>query len=427
LKREYATTFATAGAVIVSYLLVFRIVASHLGTAGFGEYALARRTLSLLAPLALLGCDLAIARFVAYVGGDRSVRARSYVPAGLLLIALAVILLSSLLLTFQTFFSTLLFGSRRYIPLVAALPAVLTGTALHAVVYAYLRGSLRILAANLLMTLNQVLVPLAVVGLSNFAVPSILLAMGLSWIGISLVFLVSMPMSLTDLGGRLSELVRYGIPRVPGDFLQVALFSIPSILVAHVAGIAVAGMVAFGVAALGIVGSAVSPVNVILLPVAARLVAQNSIAQLRRQVFGTHRLSLAALVAGTIAVEIFAPTIVRFYLGPQFVPATGVLRVILIGAVPWGLYVTLRSVVDARHVSAINARNMFIAVVSFAVAAIILRAIWPSSMGVVAAFVVSLYILGALTIRQAYLIIRQRNEEPPVLVTNADIRSSHLD
>src|SRR2546428_10836318 len=101
--------------------------------------------------------------------------------------------------------------------------------------------------------------------------------MGLSWIGISLVFLVSMPMSLTDLGGRLSELVRYGIPRVPGDFLQVALFSIPSILVAHVAGIAVAGIVAFCVAALGIVGLGGSPVNGILLPVAGGFVAPNSI------------------------------------------------------------------------------------------------------------------------------------------------------
>ena len=423
MKRDYATTFATAAAVIVSYLLVLRLVAAHLGTTGFGEYALARRTLSVLSPLALLGTDLAIARFVAYVSGDRSVNARSYAPAGLVLAGLALAVLSSLLLIFQDFFSTLLFGSTSYVGLVLALPLLLTGTALHAIAYGYLRGRLRIQRANLLMTLNQVVAPLAVVALVNHSVPAILSVMGLTWIGISLAFLAFMPMSLTGVGDRMAELARYGIPRVPGDFLQLALFTVPGILVAHVAGIAAAGIVAFGVAALGIIGSAVSPINFIMLPVAARLVAQGSVTQLRRQILRTHWLIVVALVVGTIVTEILAPTIVRLYLGPQFVPATPVLRVIIIGALPWGLYVTLKSVIDARHVRAFNTRNMLIAVVSFGLAAVGLAFVWQSSMGVVVAFVFSLYVLGILTVRQAYLTTRDWRGPQPSVLPDADIRS----
>jgi O-antigen/teichoic acid export membrane protein len=133
---------------------------------------------------------------------------------------------------------------------------------------------------------------------------------------------------------------------------------------------------------------------------------------------------VAALVAGTIAIEIFAQQIVRLYLGPQFVPATTLLRVIIMGALPWGLYVTLKSVVDARHVRAINTRNMLIAVIGFGVTAISLRLVWPSSMAVVVAFVCSLYVLGILTIRQAYLITKGWKEPQPTVFPDTDIRSA---
>lgn len=423
MKRDYATTFATAAAVIVSYLLVLRIIAAHLGTTGFGEYTLARRTLSVLSPLALLGTDLAIARFVAYAAGKHSARVRSYPPAGLALAGLAVVLVSSFLLIFQGFFAALLFGTARYVTIIVVLPLLLTGTALHATAYAYLRGRLQIIRANLLMILNQVLVPLAVVGLVSHSVPSILLAIGLSWTAVSLAFLAFMPMSLTNVGGRMNEVARYGIPRVPGDFLQLALFTAPGILVAHIAGIGAAGIVAFGVAALGIVGSALSPINFIMLPVASRLAAQGSVVQLRRQIFNTHRLTIVGLVIGTIAVEILAQSIIRLYLGPEFVPATAVLRVIIIGALPWGLYVTLKSIIDARHVRAFNTRNMLIAVVSFSLAAGGLGRVWPSSTSVVVSFVFSLYVLGILTIRQVYLTTRDGQDVQPN-VADADISSA---
>jgi O-antigen/teichoic acid export membrane protein len=121
-----------------------------------------------------------------------------------------------------------------------------------------------------------------------------------------------------------------------------------------------------------------------------------------------------------LVIEVFAQPIVRFYLGPQFAPATPILRLIILGALPWGLYVTLRSVIDARHVTAFNTRNMLIAVVSFGVAAISLRLLWQSSIGVVVAFVFSLYVLGILTVRQAYLITREWNQPQPTLFTDPD-------
>jgi O-antigen/teichoic acid export membrane protein len=64
-RRDYVSTFATEGLFILSYLLVFRIVADHFGPRGFGEYALSRRTLAFLLPIGAIGLDVAIARYVA--------------------------------------------------------------------------------------------------------------------------------------------------------------------------------------------------------------------------------------------------------------------------------------------------------------------------------------------------------------------------
>src|SRR5256714_6551198 len=87
LRRDYATTFLTEVLVIASYLVAFRLVAVHLGQTGFGEYALSRRTLSLIAPLGVVGLDVAIARYVAYGLAQRSGRARGYAGAALLIMA----------------------------------------------------------------------------------------------------------------------------------------------------------------------------------------------------------------------------------------------------------------------------------------------------------------------------------------------------
>src|ERR1700724_1528077 len=103
-RRDYATTFVAEGLFILSYLIVFRVVADHFGPRGFGEYALARRTLAFLLPIGAigLGLDIAIARSVAYAAG-RPVEQRAYLPAALVLLALAVGLQVVVLLVFRDF------------------------------------------------------------------------------------------------------------------------------------------------------------------------------------------------------------------------------------------------------------------------------------------------------------------------------------
>lgn len=414
MKRDYATTFVAEALVVASYLLAFRLVASQMGTTGFGEYALARRTLAVLMPLGALSLDTAVARYVAYAVTEGTERARRYAPAGIALVLGAVVVLSAVLLVFREPLAALFFGSAAYSSLITPMPLLLLGGGLHGIAYGSLRGRSRIQQANVLMVLNQAVVPLVAIPLAGGSVARILLLMGAGWAVVSLGFLAVTPMSLGGVPPRLLELARYGVPRLPGDLLRLSLFALPSLVVAHVADINVAGAVAFGVAAVGMLGTALNPIGFVMLPVAARMMATGSIAELRRQVVQIAQLTSVALVAAIVAVEIFAPQIVSAYLGPRFAATADSLRVIAPAALPWGIYMSLASVIDAHHVRPMNARNMAIAFSVFVVGGGILVLAGAPALAIAGAFVVSLYVLGALTLLEVHS-ITSRGESPAPL------------
>jgi O-antigen/teichoic acid export membrane protein/predicted O-methyltransferase YrrM len=405
LRRDYVTTFLTEVLVITSYLVAFRLVAVHLGQNGFGEYALSRRTLSLVSPLAVIGLDVAVARFVAYAMGRRTGREAGYPGAALLIMAVTLAVLSALLLVFQSFFADLFFGSSTYTSLITPLPVLLAGSGLHVVAYSYLRGRSQIQRANVLMALNMAAIPLAAVYVGH-DVSEILLLMGGGWMAISTVFLAITRFSVDKIGDHTRELLRFGVPRMPGDFLQLALFALPGILIAHQSNVSKAGIVAFGIAALGMVGTALTPISFVLLPAVAGLFARGWVDQVRQRVLEILRVAVPVLVVGIVVLEVFAQTLVADYLGRDFTAGVPVLRLLMIGALPWGLYVILKSVIDARHMRPINARNMAIAFATFVGAAFASQFVTSSPDGIVVAFVISLYVLGALTILDVLLIVR---------------------
>ena len=403
-RRDYATTFITEILFVVSYLLCFRIVADHLGSFGFGEYALARRTLAVLTPLGALGLDLAVARFVAHSLG-RGDTGRGYVPAAIGLQLAAMVIVSLPLLAFSEFFATLFFGGKQFRDLVLPLPLLIIGGGLQGIAYGYFRGRLQIQRANLLAFWIHVATPLVAVLLITGSVFAILVATGVAWIAISLLALATAQLHLVKPRERAMELVKFSVPRIPGDLMQLLLFALPAILVAHVADIAVAGSVALGVAALGMIGAGSGAVGMVLLPVASRMIAAESRHELRTLIISVGRIWGLALLLGTLSIELLAQPIVSAYLGAGLVSgAVMPLRIVMLGALPWGAYISLKSVIDAQHVRAVNARNMLMACLVFLLALGPLSIALSPLTGVLVAFVLSLYAVGLLTIREAWQI-----------------------
>ena len=300
--------------VIASYLFTFRLVAARLGVEGFGEYALSRRALSLLLPVALVGVDMALARRLAR--SDIAVRELDRYRWAALVVFLSSLAVVSLVLLIPIHWSaSILFGSDRYADLLLPFPILLLGAGLYGLAFGRLRGTFQIQRANVLMVLNQAIAPPVAVLLVGFSVPMMLLLIGVFWTLSSLWYAV--PHS--GHGGipveHIQDVVDYGARRIPGDLAQVALFALPGIVVAHVSGIAMAGILAFGVAAIGMVGSAVSPIQFVLLPVTTRMLAEKEGRQLRAHLWSIVRWTVVVILAWTLCRRVFARADHRCVLG----------------------------------------------------------------------------------------------------------------
>jgi O-antigen/teichoic acid export membrane protein len=350
--REYGGTFATEFTVLACQLLTYKLAAHFLGKTGFAEYAVARRTISILYPIVLLGLGVGLPRYIANAAGRGNEESKTrYLGAALSCVGLSALVCVILLNAFGSSLAFLFFGSREYTSLILPLSLVVAGTALHAIVYSYFRGILYMRAANLLQFLNFGLVPVAVFLFYSNSVQSLLTALGLLSFGVAAGALLITPWKTVKHANRaeVKELLRFGIQRVPGDFILMALFALPATFIAHKSGIRAAGYVAFGISMLNVIGSFFSPFGLILLPKAGSLLAAGRNGELKRQVWLLARITLVVSVVLALGIAIGAERLLRLYLGPDFTEGAGILRLLLIAAVPYSLYMVLRNVIDAFH------------------------------------------------------------------------------
>lgn len=406
--REYYSTFATEFTVMGSQILVYKLAAHFLGTQGFSEYAVARRTLSLLNPLTLLGMGVALPRYVAFAAGKTTPEKISrYLRAATWCVAVTILVSVALMNIFSGPFSYLFFGNRSYSYLTFPLSCIIVGLGLHAIAYSYFRGLLEMTRANWLQFVNLGIVPLAAFVFFSSSLTKVLTVLGSMTATVALVALLFALNRRPGArcGSEVRELLRYGIPRVPGDFFQMALLALPATLVAHVRGVQEAGFVAFDISVMGMIGAMFTPIGLILLPKASRMFAEGAVKNLKSQVRNIAVVTVVISLALTLGVLLLGPTAIRLYLGPQFHKAGTMLIIIAAGIIPYCLFLVLRNVVDAFHVNAVNARNLFIALIFFGCLSVPAVRFVPGASSMLGALVASVVVLAGLTMLETRRII----------------------
>lgn len=406
-RRDYTFTFLTEYFVLMSQLLVYKLAASAWGTEGFSEYALSRRTLALIQPLALLGFGVALPRYIAMTHANRVHKpAQTYFAGALLCVGCATGMFFLCMNLFRDSLAFLIFGSINYSHLILPISLMLLGLTMHSLCYAYFRGLLNMRVANRLQIVNiGIIPPLAFLTFGN-TVETLLAALGILWAIVSSIAMLFIPFrQLTrNLLPSTKEMLRYGIPRVPGDFILMALFALPGIFVAHISGVKEAGYVAFAISALSMVGSLFSPLGIVLLPKASRMVGEGSLQSLKKNIVKIVKvcIGLAALI--TVICEIFARSLIVAYLGAEFHEMAGILRIVMLCALPYALFICLRAVIDAAHIKPFNMVNTFIAFAVFITGSILAQSIMPGSISVLGSLVLGIAVLGTLTTRETWKI-----------------------
>jgi O-antigen/teichoic acid export membrane protein len=420
--REYSSTFLTEFAIMASQILVYKLAARDFGKEGFSEYAVARRTVSLLYPVALMGLGVALPRFLGYASGRDVARLPNYYGATLHCVCTITAVLAFSVNLFSARFAYLFFGNRSYSYLTFPMSVLLVALVLHATIYSYFRGHLKMRQANTLQLTNLAIVPLLAFGLFGSSVRTVLLAAGsMTLCGVSVGFAFT-PMRevLNASFAEIKVLLRYGVQRLVGDFALTALMTLPVTILVHLRGVEETGFVSFGITVLSLIGSAFAPIGLILLPKASRMFAEGARADLRAHVIRIVRATILVALSMNFILAVFAGRLIEIYLGPGFPEVTSYVRLFAFGALPYALYCVLRGVVDAFYLRAVNAINALIALGVFLLWTLVLWTVRGTPY-VPIGLLVAVFVLGALTVFEAYKILSRSLPPGTVEVSVSEI------
>jgi O-antigen/teichoic acid export membrane protein len=326
---------------------------------------LATRTSSLLIPLLLLGFGVGIPRYVAYYESkDANGGFDNYLIAGIGIIGTLGLLTSALFLFFRNQCALLFYGDDAYSGLIGPMLILIAGTILHNVAYSYYRGRLHMGKANLLQLINSGLIPPLVFWLNGKSASSAMASIGLMSMATTGVLLLPTLFTLhfkreefiIDTG----KLLRYSSVRVPGDFALMAIYSLPTFYAAHALSIEKAGMVAFSTSLVTKIGYLFSPISIILLPEASRLIVQRKFLDLQKQFKQLFYGAMLITSAVVLPFIMFSKWIIGIYLGPGFIPAAHIASINMLAAWPLAIYFISRSIIDAYYTKPVNAQNLLI-------------------------------------------------------------------
>jgi O-antigen/teichoic acid export membrane protein len=407
MRAQLSWVLITELAVMAAGVLVLKLAADLLGAVGFGEYTLSRRAIGLLYLPLVMGLGIAAPRYIAI---SREGALSGFSPGAFGLATLTAGLLPTLIVIALMNLapagaSTVLFGNASMTRVIPAAALALGGIAIHGLVYAVFRGHGQMHLANALQLLNNGLIPVAAFFLVRGDAAAVLAFTGFAWLATSGLALIALlfrekkqAAAQRTLNDHLRLLLRFGIPRIPGEFALVGLFALPALIALRANGIVAAGQFSAGLSVLSLVSSVFAPVGLVVLPRASAQAAVGDLAGLRRLVIRILTGGMILVIIGVAIGELLIPVFVRWYFGPQFMVAVPVFRTCLLGAIPFVVYVLLRNILDALDVRALNSRNLIITLVLL-VALCLLK---PDILSMALSLVASLTLLSILSVRDTH-------------------------
>jgi len=377
--HDVAITMGAEVASVASSLILTSMLSRWMGAQVLSEYLLLRRVLTWSISATLLGLATGLPRYVAHAAGylEAAGKTDQDEPAYFLAAAFCMLPVAVaggvLMILFRGFFAKWLFGNPQETGLVIALAVLICGFAIHRAVYGYYRGLLDMVRANLLEICNVAVLPMAVVLLLYRRQPIGVMMFETGGLMMVIAALFAIPILLRlrqrrpdgTIQRRCGELLRYGLPRVPGEFGATALTALGPILAAHFMEIDKVSPLLLGLNILMVTGYAAAPLGTVLLSKVSMMLGQNQHEELQSRL----RLLLVAVMEVSIftciQLAVFADIVVRGWVGPAYLNQMGVIRLVLLAIPPYLFFVALRSPIDAASVKPFNTANVLISLTAF--------------------------------------------------------------
>ena len=402
--RDVLTSALTALLTMGSLVLVTGWLAAGFGPAGFAVYALARRVVSLAAAVAPAPLALALAR--AQAGALTERERDAYLCAGALLALLAGLVFAAAGAAFPSFWAQLLLTDARYAGVWLSILVMVAGNLVYSLVFAHLRGTSEIASANLWQLWAMAVGPLIVVGLTASREPVTVILLLLAAVSLTalvplltwLVRAVRRGIRPADVRPPLRALLRYGVPRVPGAAALACLSALGPFLAPYFGDLREAGYLVAAQSVLRVAEVSTAGFGLVVLPKVSALQARQQNHFLRERVEDLVGLVLHLGLFAACQLAIWAPEIVRVWLGPEYHDAVPVVRALLVALVPYLGFTLLRSVIDGIEERPVNVWNLYAALAFTTVLSLASGAAGLGAVGLALASAGGFALAGALTV-----------------------------
>lgn len=356
--RVFGTLVADA---VTGVLIIFayRLTSLQLGQAALGEYQAVRALVTVSVPLLLLGSGVVVPRRIARAV---PIDAASNPVASMLD---AAWLVGGALGSFAICIAALgpagwWEGQSDGRTILLSTSVLAVGVALCSASMSSLPGLGRFVEFNLLkITMGGLIPVLAVLSaggidemVRNLAALSALLAVvSIWWIRRS----IHLRFAWRHVRVGVREIVKFGSPRVVGDFAFYSFLTFPTLAAGAQSG-TVAAVLGVGASLIMIGIGMISPISTVVLPWASKRLGDGNSDTVRTHARVIVGASGGCAVVVCLGLVLLAPTVVSI-VELERNPAVGMFRVLALAIPQLAVFITLRSFIDAASLRALNTYN----------------------------------------------------------------------
>ena len=375
--KDVSLTFFAQVIILVAFIFIYRLIARNFGADGIGEYSLVKKVIAFLQPLFLLGLGVGIPRYIAMSQDKNQISA--YMKAGGSMVTIFTFILIIFINLFKDYFAKLFFGSIEYTNLVLPFSLLFAGLVLHALIVFCFRGKLLIKTFNSLQIINLAIVPIGILIIfKNITIERLIILIGVTTLIITFLFSLLLVKEFfiwiekRQLKNSLKELFCYSFPRFIASFVYGGLMSLGPIFAAQFASIQEVGYLSVSQSLLGTVGVVSAPLGLILLPKVSNMITQKREGEIKENLNYLIGAVIQCSVFLCFQLIIFTDAIIKYWLGPDFIGAIPVMRIIFCSIVFFLFCGAVGSVLEASKVKPINLINLCISLGIFLIIAGIL-------------------------------------------------------
>lgn len=272
---------------------------------------------------------------------------------------------------------------------------------LHACIYNYFRGKFNYKISSLIQFINLGLLPIIVAFFAN-SILQYFLYLSTSTIVvlvfINIKFIPILKLSLATFTNTSKRLFNYGIQRMPGDVFLGLFTAIPTFIASNYFSLTIAGNISFSLSLFNIVIALMSPVNIILLPEASKIVHEKNFSLLKSISSKLLLLSVGIGLVSLITIYFFGENILVLFNVTNYVETNRFLIIIFAGVIGYSIFSVIRSVIDAYYVRARTSVIIILSFVIFIVFLLILKSLDLFTVeNTLICFSICINILGLLT------------------------------